>query len=188
MFVTTSPVIGFLLLAASVLASASPLLARATSSDSFGLYAYGSGIGGLPVFYSDGNAYIGHGPPPNASSSANITLTKNPNDSVGWIANPNTTTSSNATWADASFYVPSPEASSHQVGFTSNATSDQISSGFAFYGHVTFLVASSGGWEALFYAKPTASSGIWSLMWNQTGETDSSAVPVALKDSAPPTL
>jgi len=54
MFVTTSPVIGFLLLAASVLASASPLLARATSSDSFGLYAYGSGIGGLPVSYSDG--------------------------------------------------------------------------------------------------------------------------------------
>ena len=54
MFVTTSPVIGFLLLAASVLASASPLLARAASSGSFGLYAYGSGIGGIPVFYSDG--------------------------------------------------------------------------------------------------------------------------------------
>lgn len=54
MFVTTSPVTGFLLLVASVLASASPLLARAASSSSFGLYAYGSGIGGLPVFYSDG--------------------------------------------------------------------------------------------------------------------------------------
>ena len=54
MFVTTSPVIGFLLLAASVLASASPLLARAASSGSFGLYAYGNGIGGLPIFYSDG--------------------------------------------------------------------------------------------------------------------------------------
>ena len=54
MFVTTPPVIGFLLLAASVLASASPLSARAASSGSFGLYAYGNGIGGLPVFYSDG--------------------------------------------------------------------------------------------------------------------------------------
>jgi len=56
MFVATSPVIGFLLLAASALTSASPLLARAASSGSFGLYAYGSGIGGLPLFYSDGTA------------------------------------------------------------------------------------------------------------------------------------
>ncbi|OCL04183.1 hypothetical protein AOQ84DRAFT_391733 [Glonium stellatum] len=182
-----SPLVGLLLLAASVLASASPLLARAASTDSFGLYAYGSGIGGLPVFYSDGYAYIGYGSPLNASSSANVTLTESPGDSTTWAASPNITTSSNATWSDKFFYVPSPQAPFHRVGFTSNSTSYQITSGFTFYGHFTFLVTSSGAWESLFYAKPTAYSGIWELMWNQTDEADSGVVPLTLKNSAPST-
>ena len=56
MFSTKLQVLGLFSLSSGILASASPLVARASSSDSFGLYAYGGDLGGLPVFYADGGS------------------------------------------------------------------------------------------------------------------------------------
>lgn len=109
------------------------------------------------------------------------------NASTTWVANPNTTdTGPNSTFSNAVFFVPGPDSSSRQVGFlASNSTpTDDVTSGFTFYGHVAILVDSAGAWQTLFYAIPTSSNGIWSLNWNTTDEDD--AIPVTLKDSAPP--
>ena len=100
------------------------------------------------------------------------------------IANPNTTESSNATWSQQRFAIP-PTGSSGQVSFVSNTSSDVVTSGFSWYGHVAFL-STSEGLESLFFAHATETDGLWKLMWNSTA-TDDTIVPLTLKDTAPAT-
>ena len=100
------------------------------------------------------------------------------------VANPNTTVSSNATWSQQKLAVP-PIGSAGQVSFVSNTTTDVVTSGFFWYGHVAFLSTSSGDFESLFFAETTDTDGLWKLMWNSTS-TDGTIVPLILKDTAPP--
>lgn len=102
-----------------------------------------------------------------------------------FIANPNTTESSNATWSQQRLAVP-PAASNGQVSFVSNTSSDVVTSGFFLYGHVLLLSTSSGDIQSLFGAQATDTDGVWKLVWNSTS-TDGSIVPLTLKSTAPPT-
>lgn len=91
-------------------------------------------------------------------------------------------------WSDVTYYVPGPTSTAHQTGFAnSNDTVDDdlSTSGFIFYGQVV-LKQVDGNLTTLWYAAPTDTDGIWSLNWNETGDTSSGHVPVALK-TRPPT-
>jgi hypothetical protein len=70
------------------------------------------------------------------------------------------------------FYVPSPDSSDHQVGFTQNATSNQVTSKFIWYGHFLLVENDSGEYTSLFYAKKTEQEDVFSLQWNITDEDD----------------
>jgi hypothetical protein len=93
---------------------------------------------------------------------------------------------SNSTAPTGFFAVPGPGAPPGQISFVSNSTSDVVTSGWLFYGHVAILENSDGSWLTLFYATPTDVTGVWTLSWNET-DTTTSAVPVTLKDSPPST-
>ncbi|EFY85485.1 hypothetical protein MAC_08488 [Metarhizium acridum CQMa 102] len=163
------------------------------STQPFQMYAYGPGIGGLSIFSSGGNAFIGDYQSTNQSQAAPVIITpahtgvKN----GSWIGNPNTTRPVNSidppTWSNREFAIPGPESSSNQVGFVTavNDTSNTITSGFRFYGNVILLLTSDGKWESLWSAVPTAIDDVYLLQWNVTDGEDSNQVPLVLKRTPP---
>ncbi|GKT95338.1 cytochrome P450 protein [Colletotrichum tofieldiae] len=136
--------IGTILLSLAAIATAAPAenLPRAVSSDNsrpFGVYAYGTGIGGLSI------------------------------------------------WSNLTFSVPAEGTSDHDVGFvSSNSTSsDRQTSGFMFYGTFIFVESSSGAMESLWYATPSSIDGIYSLKWNETGDSSTDKIILTLKKTPP---
>ncbi|TGO62005.1 hypothetical protein BCON_0023g00650 [Botryotinia convoluta] len=190
----TSPL---LFLFGGLAASAAVLQKRITSpTDSFHLYAYGTGIGGLPVYYSDGNAFIGNTVPANSKVNANITFT--PTSSSEWIVTPS---SSNVTLTNTttSALVINPSSSGlTNVGFTGavvgNSTTKGLSASTAGNGTTKGFIA-FGNWAmwknpstekivSNFYATPVC-DGVWQLMWNAEEIDDGSSISVAVRKTAP---
>ncbi|KAF7926489.1 hypothetical protein BELL_0875g00050 [Botrytis elliptica] len=190
----TSPL---LFLFGGLTASAAVLQKRTTSStDSFHLYAYGTGIGGLPVYYSDGNAFIGNTVPAGSKVNANITFT--PTSSSEWIVTPS---NSNVTLTNTttSALVINPSSSGlTNVGFTGAVVGNSTTKGFSAStagngttkGFITF-----GNWAmwknpstekivSNFYATPVC-DGVWQLMWNAEEIDDGSSISVAVRKTAP---
>jgi hypothetical protein len=96
-------------------------------------------------------------------------------------------TSASDTFSNATFYVPTTDATDRQAGFllsNETASSDMTLTGWQFYGQVLLLVGSDGAWNSLFYAEATDTDGLWALNWNNTGK-DSGAIPLAIKNNAP---
>ncbi|OAL45956.1 hypothetical protein IQ07DRAFT_591223 [Pyrenochaeta sp. DS3sAY3a] len=154
--------------------------------ESFGLYGYGEGYGGFPLFYIDGYAYLGEAERANNSDAATVTFSSISNDE--WTGSPNTTipamNDTLPSWSNVTFFVPGPAASDRRVGFVSSnetASSDLITSGFVFYGSTASLIGSEGNLETMFYALQV-SERIHALYWNDTslGQT-----PVVLRSIAP---
>lgn len=113
-----------------------------------------------------------------------------PTDDNVWLGAPNTTalnTTSPPTWSNLTFSVPGTGSSEHNVGFLdSNSTSsDRQSSGFTFYGTFIFVESSTGGMESLWYATPSSIDGIYSLKWNETGDSTDEKIVLTLKKSPP---
>ncbi|KAF4981515.1 hypothetical protein FZEAL_2700 [Fusarium zealandicum] len=151
----------------------------------FALYAYGSGIGGLPMFSSGSDVFLGDFSDANDPEAAPVTLT--PGDEM-WAGNPNTTGDASGqkpTWSDRTFAVPGPSSSSHNVMLVNGtADSHDIVTTFVFYG--TFvLVDQDGKLTSLWYGVPS-SNGIYSLGWNASSD-DASAnrIPLTLKRTPP---
>lgn len=168
-----------------LLASSHSSSKRAVNRGNFQLYAYGDGIGGLPVFSTGSMVYIGDPSISNSTDAAPVIFTSS---SSSFLGNPNTTAvpSASPTWSNMTLAVPSPSASSHSVTLlsSSNVTGDTVTSGFTFYGRFVF-VQESGGFQSLFYALPTETTGIWSLNWNTTGDGTDGKVLVSLRDAVP---
>jgi hypothetical protein len=75
------------------------------------------------------------------------------------------------------------------VTLAPNGTStggDGSTTGFGFLGHVVLVTGVDGALTSLFAAEPTDTDQVWALVWDRA--TDASAVPVSLKDQAPPNL
>ncbi|KAF7905781.1 hypothetical protein EAF00_000060 [Botryotinia globosa] len=190
----TSPL---LFLFGGMTASAAVLQKRDTSStDSFQLYAYGTGIGGLPVYYSDGNAFIGNTVPAGSKVNADITFT--PTSSTEWIVTPSSSnvTLSNTT-TSALVINPSSDGLTN-VGFTGavvgNSTTKGLSASTAGNGTTKGFIA-FGNWAmwkdpstekivSNFYATPVC-DGVWQLMWNGEEIYDGSSISVAVRKIAP---
>ncbi|KAH0593802.1 hypothetical protein MHUMG1_08553 [Metarhizium humberi] len=157
------------------------------------MYAYGPGIGGLSIFSSGGNAFVGDYQSTNQSQAAPVIITpvNTGGDGGSWVATPNTTRPVNSTdpptWSSREFAIPGPDSASNQVGFVTaaNDTSNAITSGFSFYGNVILLTTGDGTWESLWAAVPTAIDDVYLLQWNVTDAEDSNQVPLTLKRIPP---
>ncbi|OIW23742.1 hypothetical protein CONLIGDRAFT_673947 [Coniochaeta ligniaria NRRL 30616] len=165
--------------------SAISLSNRAGGTGNFQAYAYGDGIGGLPVFSTGFTVYIGNSTSINSSDAAPVIFTKS---STNLTSNPNTTASSSSTpsWSNLLFAIPAPSSPTHTVALVSptNITTDTVTSGFTFYGHFIF-VSESGSLQSLFYALPTDTDDVWSLNWNSTSDETAGKVLVSLRDVMP---
>ncbi|QSZ36688.1 hypothetical protein DSL72_006569 [Monilinia vaccinii-corymbosi] len=171
---------------------------EATSATVSGLkiYAYGSDINGQPVFYSDGNAYIGSVAPPGTGTSVNITFSTTDTSSPHsvWSISANTTSSGDSSAPpfpdnSLSFYIV-PNGTFTAAGFGSNASlpSGSVTSGFILFGKQIAYKGDDGKLLLQFWAAATNATGVWGLYWNAAGAAIDGAFPVVLKTTAPTVL
>ncbi|KAK1574416.1 uncharacterized protein LY79DRAFT_639835 [Colletotrichum navitas] len=186
--------IGALLLSLAAVAAAVPAgnLPRAASvsnSAPFQIYAYGDGIGGLPLFSTGSDAFLGDYANFNDPNAAPVTFTPTNN---AWQGAPNTTalnSTTTPTWSNVTFSIPTDGASDHSVGFlnSSSTASDRQTSGFLTYGNVIFVSGESGNMVSMWYATPSSVEGIYSLKWNVTDDSTEDKIVLALKKTVPST-
>ncbi|CAI7565901.1 unnamed protein product [Penicillium pancosmium] len=122
-----------------------------------------------------GNAVVGNKTPQNATNVGQVSFT--PGESGPMVGNPaSNSTGANGTsqppFQNQQFFVPGPDSSDHQVGFTQNATTNQVTSNFIWYGHFLLVENDGGEYTSLFYAKKTEQEDVFSLQWNITDEDD----------------
>ncbi|KAH7157935.1 hypothetical protein B0J13DRAFT_617987 [Dactylonectria estremocensis] len=156
------------------------------AAESFQIYAFGDGIGGVPLVSTGSSAYVGNYTLLEDPEAAPVLFTTTSNGA--WVGSPNTTESDAPTWSDLRFYVPAASSSSHAIGLV-NASSDKTSelrtTGFHFYGTFAYVAGASGRMEMLWFAVPSGTEGLYSLHWNTTVETTDGSIPVTLKSSPP---
>ncbi|KAI1496052.1 hypothetical protein F5X99DRAFT_401617 [Biscogniauxia marginata] len=165
--------------------AASPALMPRAPTGSFNLYAYGTGIGGAPVFYAGDVVYLGQLSSLNSTEAAPVLFETGDNNALK--GNPNTTSSTTSpSWSNVTLFVPGPTSSSHKVGFSNTTTNGTVSaSGFVFYGQDVLHENSNGNLETLWYAVPASMDSVWSLNWNSTGDETEGIIMVSLRSAAP---
>ncbi|KAJ5663180.1 hypothetical protein N7507_003911 [Penicillium longicatenatum] len=191
--------LGGLLIAIFGLAcQAVPLVERQSNESTFGLYAYGTNINGLPVFYADGLAQIGDASHSSAATARNVYFTSNSTDSHTWIAHVNNTLPDivyrniivRAFDVSAPDFGPTAESLSTQllcltqmnststtnpVGFVAPADSGgKTVDTFTQYSYNVMLSEHN----ARFYARPNG-NGTYDLLWSTV--TDNGDIPLLLK-------
>ncbi|KAI0467704.1 hypothetical protein F4859DRAFT_231110 [Xylaria cf. heliscus] len=176
-----------LVLFAPCLVLGSVLAKDAAPAGPFGLYAYGGGIAGAQVFYSNDVAYIGNQTQMNDDEAALVVFTTGPNN--GLVGNPDMKTSRGfPSWSNKAFFVPTSTAASHRVGFTSKMSdpdADADTGGFVFYGATALHQSADNTLHGLWYAVPTFSPKIWALQWNATADDGSGYISVTLRNTPP---
>ncbi|KAF7554167.1 hypothetical protein G7Z17_g3115 [Cylindrodendrum hubeiense] len=159
------------------------------SSDPFQIYAFGDGIGGVPLISSGKSAYIGNYELLDDPEAAPVVFTAS--TSGVWVGTPNKTDladSSDPTWSDLKLYVPAASATTHTVGLVNATTAKTTSlqtSGFDFYGTFVYVTGATGGMDMLWYAVPSGTDGVYALRWNTTGDDTDGSIPITLKSSPP---
>ncbi|KAI1163775.1 hypothetical protein F5B18DRAFT_298770 [Nemania serpens] len=183
-----------------VLGSVPGTRAVAAPAGPFGLYAYGGGIGGAQVFYSNDVAFIGDQTQMNDDEAALVLFTTGPNNAL--VGNPDTKSSRGVpTWSNRAFFVPKATSSSRRVGFTTpDADPEADTSGFVFYGATALHEDADHALHGLWSAVPMPAAAaveeaeegkeegkkFWALLWNVT-DTDSGSAHVAVTlRSTPP--
>ncbi|KAL1798269.1 hypothetical protein ACET3X_002306 [Alternaria dauci] len=156
---------------------------RDIASTAFQLYAYSEEIGGFPLFYADGLAYVGSPTLFKGTDASVVTFTIDADKN--FIGNPNATTAaSKPTWSNAALFIPSSHSNDRRVGFlpsnhdAGNATIR--TSGFAFYGSTAMLYGEDGSISTSFYGMKVE-NGVFQLHWNDTD----GKVPLTLRNIAP---
>ncbi|KAJ5934540.1 hypothetical protein N7466_004087 [Penicillium verhagenii] len=174
--------------------SAHPLEAREVGTTPFNLYAYGTNINGLRVFYADGEAQLGDMSLSSATNKIAISVTYGTKKNT-WIARPQTSTgnalfksgdgSSNSTLLGLS----SGTAIANPVTFPlyDEASGSEISPAgdltavWSLYG--TYVILTETG--ANFYAKPTGKDGWYILLWSRSVSASVDYIPITLTINAP---
>ncbi|KAM5349263.1 hypothetical protein ACJ41O_005770 [Fusarium nematophilum] len=158
----------------------------AYAADSFSLFAYGNGIGGLPMFSTGGDVFVGNFSSVGNPEAAPVLFTTG--DST-WSGSPNTTgyaSDQSPTWSNLTFAVPGPSSSSHNVTLV-NGTADtsNLVTSFSLYGSFVF-VDEDGTLVSLWYGTPSGVDGVYSLGWNASSDDASSdKVLITLKRTPP---
>ncbi|KAL4808785.1 hypothetical protein BDV18DRAFT_157723 [Aspergillus unguis] len=161
-------------------------LAAVTSAETFNLYAYGDGIGGLPLHYADGSAVISKNKPANATDTAVVAFTKD-RDTDQMVGNPNTT-DSNPPFSDQLLYIPGPSSTSKEMGFAAenDSSTDKITDEFVWYGNFMLVKQEDGEYTSLFSVKKTDGddSEEYNLLWNVTDSTEE-VITISMRSVAP---
>ncbi|CAI6317620.1 unnamed protein product [Periconia digitata] len=176
----------FAVLRTSILAALMPAAVfgatqRRAIDGPFELWAYGTGIGGFPLFYSRGLAFAGNVSQfsANDSNAAIASFVTGPDNS--WIASPvNATTN----WNRATLFIPSTAMESSLVGFlpeNSGGNASIETTGFSFYGTTAMKIEADGSLASGFTGLPV-SDDVIQIFWN---DTSSGQVPIALRGVAP---
>ncbi|KAJ5779177.1 hypothetical protein N7457_006897 [Penicillium paradoxum] len=193
-----------LLLAYGLVCSAQPVEKR-QSTESFKLYAYGENISGLPVFYSNGTAEIADSSKVDTTRmtsidckrrsfaarsktlDANNALVTASNDSPStWTAHPTSSSNDRVSALSTNTLYLGQGDESNEVGFTGTSEterSNKLSNVWSLYGNYV-LVSMSG---ANFYARPTGTDGLYSLLWSTSAETMTDYIPLTLRTIEPAT-
>ncbi|KAI1420020.1 hypothetical protein F5Y12DRAFT_165646 [Xylaria sp. FL1777] len=177
---------GLLMIFASrlVLGGLLGMRASPTASGQFGLYAYGGGIGGAQVFYSNGVAFVGNQTQMEDEEAASVVFTTGPNNA--FVGNPDMKSSRGIpSWSNKAFFIPTSTSSSHDVGFTSKTGTDRDTSGFVFYGATALHQSADKTLQGLWYVLPTQARRVWSLHWNATSDKGDGHLSVTLRSVAP---
>ncbi|ORY70449.1 uncharacterized protein BCR38DRAFT_481584 [Pseudomassariella vexata] len=169
-----------------LVAAASPrLTTRAIPDEAFTLYGYGEGLGGLPVYYDNGIAYIGEVSFVNSSQAAQVAFTEG-TTSTTLVANPNNTAAgTNATWSNLTYFLPGTTNTDHQTGFASNVSASDVTTGFTFYGKTLLNKDTSGSLQSLWYAVQNTDDINYQLKWNSTGADEDGAISIVLRSVEP---
>ncbi|KAJ5637356.1 hypothetical protein N7490_007235 [Penicillium lividum] len=172
-------ILSFLTLGALASASAVAVESRSSPSEAYCLYGYGEGVGGLTLYYSEGNAVIGKKAPPNATE---VSFTPSSGGSI--VGNPRN--GSSKSFSDQELFIPT-SSTNHQIGFTGNSTghSHQVTNKFVWYGHFLLVETETGEYTSLFYAKKTEHEDLYFLQWNVTDEDDGDFVSLSMRSTAP---
>ncbi|KAL4965971.1 uncharacterized protein BDV14DRAFT_199422 [Aspergillus stella-maris] len=165
-----------------------PALAGIALADSFNLYAYGDGIGGLPLHYADGAAVVSKGVPENATDTDVVSFTTSSGSLIG---NPNAT-STNPPFSDQLLSIPGPDSTSHEIGFvngTGSPPADVVVNKFVWYGHTLLVENDEGEFTSLFSVrKSEGAEGEYSLFWNVTEAADDEGViTISMRSIGPST-
>ncbi|KAJ4246333.1 hypothetical protein NW762_013684 [Fusarium torreyae] len=151
-----------------------------------GFVTDGPGIGGLPMFSSGSDVFVGNFSRVNNSEAAPIEFTAGDD---AWKGSPNTTgyaSGRDPTWSNYTFAVPGPSSSSHSVKLINDTTdTDGFVSNLVFYGSFV-MVEEDGEFKSLWYGTPSGTDGVYSIGWNASdaGSSDDKIV-VTLKRTPP---
>ncbi|KAM0233591.1 hypothetical protein ACHAP5_010352 [Fusarium lateritium] len=173
---------------AAVMLTEAAVVAAAVDSNSapFSLYAYGPGIGGLPMFSAGNEVFAGNFSRVNNSEAAPIQFTVGDN---AWKGSPNTTgyaSGRDPTWSNYTFAVPGPSSSAHSVKLINDTTNTgDFVTNLVFYGSFV-MVEESGEFKSLWYGVPSGTDGVYSIGWNASdaGSSDDK-VAITLKRTPP---
>ncbi|KAJ5946068.1 hypothetical protein N7454_002907 [Penicillium verhagenii] len=182
----------FLIATLGLACQSAPVTERQADGSSFGLYAYGENISGLPVFYADGLAQIGDASQ-SSGNARNVYFTANATDSYTWIAHVNNTLptiTTRALVANAQNFGPVADSSTtlllslsqtnstsptNPVAFvTSDDSAGNIVSTFTTYAYNVLLKQADAG----FFGKPNG-DGTYSLLWSTV--RDNGYIPLIIK-------
>ncbi|KAE8371836.1 hypothetical protein BDV26DRAFT_302434 [Aspergillus bertholletiae] len=168
------------------LASLAVVVGTASATQKFGLYAYGENVGGLPLYYVDGSAVVSPKTPDNGTDVAPVAF--NQNGDNGLVGNPNTTsTASTANFTNMSLFVPGPNSSDKEMGFTNDPSSNQVTNKFVWYGNFLLVENDSGEYTSLFSVKKSSThseDGSYDLYWNVT-DSDEDVITISMRSVAP---
>ncbi|KAL7627708.1 hypothetical protein AAE478_001902 [Parahypoxylon ruwenzoriense] len=168
-----------------IVIAGSPTLVERAPTGTFGLFAYGDGIGGVSVFTAGDRAFLGNATEVGDDEAAPVEFELGTDNAL--LGSPNSTSTSNApSWSNLTFVVPAADSSSHDVEFTSSTPGTNVSaSGFTFYGQFLFHKKNDGNLESMWYALPSEQEGVWTLGWNTTGDDTEGKVLLSLRAVAP---
>ncbi|KAK9858899.1 hypothetical protein MYU51_015705 [Penicillium brevicompactum] len=174
----------FLLLAVGIGCSANPLAVRETTAP-FKIYAYGKGISGLPVFYKDGTAELVDTAKVNTAAMSDVQFAYSTESSNTWIASPDSTERS-APFSANVLCLNQDTASANPVSFSGTSEvgrSNKLTNVWSLYGSYVLVTLD----KANFYAKPTGTDGLYSLLWSTSAEEMTDSIPLTLRTIAPAT-
>ncbi|KAJ9484280.1 hypothetical protein VN97_g9098 [Penicillium thymicola] len=181
--------------------SAHPMEKRQANGP-WGLYAYGSNIDGLPIFYADGQAQIGNLAMSNATTKFPVSLTFGDNRNT-WVAHPDATNTiaESAVFTTAGvasstnllglsdtgsmacpviFTSPSGQANNNTVATNTSVSAPQTNV-WTLYGK--YVICSQD--NVNFYAQPTGQDGWFILLWSATADAALRNIPVTLRTIGP---
>ncbi|KAF8863748.1 hypothetical protein BDZ45DRAFT_87323 [Acephala macrosclerotiorum] len=160
-------------------------LAQVDAADPFTLYAYGTNISGLPVFYMNSLAFIGFRIPNDINNATNITFTMN---NTSLYAQKNLTSGGTGTiTGQPRLLIDTSPSSTAQVGFTTcdGDTTTNTTTNFRFLGTDLYWEASGGTLLASFWATMTSKENVWKLVWNEPNEVLDEGTPVVVQTTPP---